>query len=238
MGFGLLFIGYFVTYLMSINPIGWLFRLIGYVIMLFSFTKLNKYNRSFGLPMYAAVALIVVSAVECCMGIQEILYNNLTIYDYLISMEILETVNMIDDAITLVFNALLIYAVRSIAKETEVGTVAYSAARNFFVIVGYYILCAIAYLPFGFVDTYKLYFSMPIYLLYFAWIILMLVLIFKCYANICDEADEDMPLKVSRFEFVNKIREETARREQKAADEVQEYTQKKLESRRNKGKRK
>jgi hypothetical protein len=223
---------------MSINPIGWLFRLVGYVIMLFSFTKLNKYNRSFNFPAYAAVALIAVSAVESFMGIQEILYNSLTISDLLISMEILKTVNMVDDAITLVFNALLIYAVRSIAKETEVDSVAYSAARNFFVIALYYVLCAIGYLPFDFVDTYKLYFSMPIYLLYFVWIILMLVLIFKCYAKICDEADEDMPLRKSRFEFVNKFREETARREQKAVDEVQEYAKNKLEDRQNRRKRK
>ena len=70
------------------------------------------------------------------------------------------------------------------------------------------------------------------FLLYFAWIILDLVLIFKCYAKICDEDDVDMPLKKSRFAFVNKFREETARREQKAADESVEYARQKLEKRR------
>ena len=48
-------------------------------------------------------------------------------------------------------------------------------------------------------------------------------LIFKCYAMICPEGDEDMPRKPSRFAFINKIRAEKDAREQKALEEAKHY---------------
>ena len=140
--------------------------------------------------------------------------------------------------LTFVFHACLLYAIYKIARETEVEKISYAATRNFIFMCVYEVLCVVSYLPFAFVEDYKRYFSMPIILLYFGLIILNLVLVFSCYANICDENDIDMPLKKSRFEFVNKIREETARREQKAADESVEYAKRKMEERRNKRRRK
>ena len=132
----------------------------------------------------------------------------------------------------------MLYAILQIAKETEVQKIRVSSVRNFVFMCIYELLLIVAYLPFPFVESYKRYFSMPIILLYFVLIVLNLVLIFTCYANICDEGDVDMPLKKSRFAFINKIREETARREQKAADDSVEYAKKKLEERQRKRRKK
>ena len=49
--------------------------------------------------------------------------------------------------------------------------------------------------------------------------------------RICDEGDADMPLKKSRFAWVNRIREERARREQRAVDSVTEYAEEQLRKR-------
>ena len=49
------------------------------------------------------------------------------------------------------------------------------------------------------------------------------LLIFKCYAMICPEGDEEMPRKPSRFAFINKIRAEREAREQKAIEETKHY---------------
>ena len=45
MGFGLLFVGYFMTTLMSLNHFGAFFKLLGYIITLISALKLKKYNK-------------------------------------------------------------------------------------------------------------------------------------------------------------------------------------------------
>ena len=238
MGFGLLFIGYFLTYLTSVSYAGYLIRFIGYSFMLYSFTKLYKYNRNFLFPLYSSVALLLVTAVDIYANVGKFLYDSLIIDSFSLPQNFALTLATIDDVLVFVFHAFLLFAIRKIAKETEVDTVTYASARNFAIICVYEVLCLISFLPFEFVDSYKRAFGLPMYLLYFAWIILNLVLIFTCYAKICDENDVDMPLKKSRFEFVNKFREETARREQKAADESVEYARKKLEERRARRQRK
>ena len=234
MGFGLLFIGYFMTYLMSVSYAGYLIRFVGYALMIYAFTKLYGYNRSFKLPLFASVLLLGVTGIGCYVEVGEFLYEYLIIDHFGITESFKLAVSTVDDLLVFIFQGCLLYAIRDIAKETETKNLPYIAARNFAFICVYQLLLAVTWLPFAFVDDYKRYFAMPIYLLYFAWIILNLVLIFKCYANICDEGDVDMPLKKSRFDFVNKIREETARREQKAADDSVEYARQKLQQRKEK----
>lgn len=220
-----------MTYLMSMSYAGYLIRFVGYALMLGALARLCAYNRKFKLPLYLGVALLGVTAVGCFVEIGEFLYEYLIIDHFGVTEAFKGALGAIDDALVFVFHACLLYAIRAIAKETEVDKLSYAAARNFVFLAVYQVLCAIGLLPFAFVAGYKTYFSMPIILLYFACIILNLVLIFGCYANICDESDVDMPLKKSKFEFVNKIREETARREQKAADDSVEYARQKLEAR-------
>ena len=56
-------------------------------------------------------------------------------------------------------------------------------------------------------------------------------LIFKCYAMICPEGEEDMHRKPSRFEFVNKLREKQDEREQRAIESTKQFFEKRLEER-------
>lgn len=238
MGFGLLFLGYFMTHLMSVFSLGCLMRLAGYSLMIYAFFKLCKYNVSFRFPFYCAFAMLLVTAADCYEKIGTLLYDSLIIDSFSLPEGFAETVACADDVLSFVFHTALLFAIVEIAKETEVEKIRVAAVRNFVFVCIYAVLIIVSKLPFSFVEDYKRYFSMPIILLYFTLIILNLVLIFTSYANICDEGDVDMPLKKSRFEFVNKFREETARREQKAADESVEYAKKKLEERRQRRQRK
>ena len=69
-------------------------------------------------------------------------------------------------------------------------------------------------------------------LLQIVYHVLVGVMLVSCYMRICDAEDEDMPLRRSRFAWVNRIREERARREQAAADSVTKYAEDKLKKRR------
>ena len=238
MGFGLLFLGYFMTHLMSVFSLGCVVRLVGYALMIYAFTKLHKYNVAFRFPFYTGFAMLGVTLADCYAKVGKLFYDYLLINSFYLPEGFEETVASADDAFSFVFHTCLLYAIIQIAKDTEVEKIRVASVRNFVFMCIYAVLIMISKLPFAFVENYKRYFSMPIILLYFAIIILNLVLIFTCYANICDESDVDMPLKKSRFEFVNKFREETARREQKAADESVEYARKKLEERRARRQRK
>ena len=152
MGFGLLFIGYFTTYFASFNSIGFLMRLIGYVLMLTAFNKLRKYNRDFLLPMVASIFMIAGAIFESTLRIGEFLYNNMLISDFFAVKELLDVYLHIDSVRIFIFHALLLWAIRKIAIETECENIAYAAARNFVFFAVYYIMTYIALLPFDFTE--------------------------------------------------------------------------------------
>ena len=56
--------------------------------------------------------------------------------------------------------------------------------------------------------------------------ILVLYMLFSCYAKICDSSDVEMKQKPSRFDFVNKKREEEAAERQRILDEYAENAHK------------
>lgn len=236
MGFGWLFIGYFMTFLMSVNTFGFIFRLLGYLIILFSALKLREYNRAFVSVCWSSAALIASSAVTT------VYRGGRLFYDYLLVGSVAENAGFetvmlaVDTVLVLAFHICLTAAVRSIAIETGVIKIAVSAVRNFAFFVLYYTANLVANMPFEFAERISHYINLPLLLLYFACIVLELILIFTCYAKICAEGDEYMPQKKSRFEFVNRMREEREERERKSAEAAAEFAENKREKKKRKGK--
>jgi hypothetical protein len=126
-------------------------------------------------------------------------------------------------SVTFIFNGAMLYAIRAIAIDTDVPRISVSAVRNFVFVCIYYILNLLPYLPFKIFDDFGKYFAAPALLLYFAWIILNLILIYSCYARICDENDVDMEVKPSRFAFVNRMRQKSEERRLRLEAEREEY---------------
>lgn len=233
MGFGILFLGYCVTYIMSLNTFGVVFRLFGAVLMLLGCRKLSEYDKKFGPAAYSLIALVLISAIECASALTGFLYDNLFISADPFS-SISGVMIYVDAAAVLVFHIFLLLAVFSIAKSTEVTKIENAAIRNLFFVGLYFVLRVIDYIPLPFQESYRKNFAMPIFLLNLAWIILNAIMLFSCYAKICDEGDVEMEQKPSRFEFVNKYRAELEEK-RRLADE--KYAKKEQE-RKNKRKKK
>ena len=231
MGFGLLFIGYFVATLMSVNMFGSVFRLLGYGIVLFAAGKLNKYNRTFRYLEITSLLMIVLSSILAVNDVWSFMYNELLVSSYPFGESFRTTVGYVEMVAALVFNASMLYSIRCIAIETEVEKIAVNSVRNFVFVCIYYVLYFIAILPFEFTKEYTKYFSGPVLILYFVWIIFNLVLIYSCYARICDESDVDMEQKPSRFAFVNKMRAESEERSRAAAERQAKYKEEKRKKR-------
>lgn len=207
MGFGWLFIGYFVTTMMVINPYGYLIRPIGYAIMLYAFSRLKDYHRDFWYALAGSVLMLGIAGVMAFDGLFAVFSESVTY--------VLGYAEMIG---SLVFHTLLFFGIRAIAKETEVEKISFAATRNFIFFAVYNLLYAVAKLPFAFAEEYAKMMSAPVLLLYFACLVLNLIMIFSCYMRICDVADVDMAQKPSRFAFVNRMRAESEeRRAQKQA---------------------
>lgn len=235
MGFGLLFIGYFVATLMSVNTFGAIFRVIGYAVTFAAAGKLSKYNRSFLYLEIAAALMTAISAVLAVFDVTSFLYKEMLISSDPFS-SFVTAAGYAEMALSLVFNAAMLYAVRNIALETGVGKIAVSSMRNLVFVSVYYVLYVIGALPLNFSENILSVLNVTAFLLYFVWIILNLVLIYTCYARICDENDVDMQRKPSRFAFVNKMRAASDEREQRAAESRAEYRRQKKEKRQNRRK--
>lgn len=223
MGFGLLFIGYFVATLMSINMIGPFIRVIGYGIVCIATAKLSNYNRYFRLVQIASVIMILVSLLLSVSTVTDFLYNELLISKNIFDSLYKAVIGHVESVLSFLFGTVMLYAIRSIAVETEDSKIAINSIRNFVFMCIYMALYIVTCLPF----TYTNYFGIPTLLAQFTYIILNLILLFMCYTRICDESDVDMKRKPSRFAFINKMRAELDKREQQALESQAQYNEEK-----------
>ena len=222
MGFGTLFAFYIVSFVLSFNPYGGFFRLIGYLGMLMGLCELQQYHRSFRYPIYVTPAMLLVAVYQVCM----LLDSSLGIPLAFVSDGLTAFFGYADYAVMLLFHAALFYAIWCIAREIGLPRIMQSAARNAVLMGIYYLLYLIALLPWAWAVTYRGYVAGIMVLMPLVWGILNAVLIYTCYRYICKEGEEDVPLRVSRFAFVNKIRQEMERKEQQGIEATIEHAKK------------
>jgi hypothetical protein len=229
MGFGLLFVGYFMATFMSMSPLGgYLIRLVGYAIILLSALKLKRYNKDFQYLFIGASLMTLVSVVIAL----SIIFDDITTVS-LFSENIKNIIGHGERIGYVLFTLSMCAPIRSIAKETEVEKIAVASVRNFIFTVMYFVLYLIAYIPLPFVNDYKKYFGTPVFVLYIVIIFMNLFMLFSCYAKICDESDVEMAQKPSRFAFVNRFREENERRRAEADARAAQKEKEKRERRKN-----
>ena len=238
MGFGWLFFGYFTATFLSLNPAGSFICLGGYGIILFSVLRLRKYNRCFDLMLLATVAMMCVSALLAVADAGSYLYEGLIISKPLFSNGMRAVIGYIESAVGLLFNCAMLVAILAIARETEAAKVVSGVIRNAIVLAVYVAVQIICLLPVAAVKSFveKSGLAMISFVLYIALLILNHVLIFNCYARICDEGDVEMEQKPSRFEFVNKFRAELNEKEERAKSSTEKYLQDRIHKKRRKKK--
>lgn len=238
MGFGVLFIGYFITYIMSINTFGVFFRLFGYLVMTYAGIKLASYNKNFRYPVYVSSILAILSALQSASRIMGYLYDNMVISSNIFDGAFDRVIGYVDEIFVFAFHIVLLLAIRAIAKDTEISKIQYAATRNIFLIALYIVLRVVAFIPLPIQNSYNQNMGIPLFMFYLVWIVLDAVIIFSCYYGICDENDTDMKRKPSRFAFINQYREERDAKQAKAEAEMEKYRQELLERKKNKRKRK
>lgn len=225
MGFGTLFSFYIVSFILSFNSYGSLFRLVGYLGMLMGLWELQQYQKTFLYAVYTVPAMVAVAVYQSCM----LLESSFGISVPFVSETLTSVFGYADYAVQLIFHAALFYAVWCIAREIGLPKIMQGVARNAVVMALYYLMYLIALLPMEWVAVYRQYVGGIMILYPLLWAFLNVWLIYTCYKNICKEGDEEVPLRVSRFAFVNKIRQEMERKEQKGIEETIEHAKRNRE---------
>ena len=219
MGFGLLFLGYFVTFLMALTKFGFAIRLAGYLLMSYSLIKLRDFELKFTWPMSVSFGMIIIGVIQCIYGMMD--EFNYTISSQMTSLRMI--VDAAESLVIVAFNFLILWSIMTIAGKLELAKQKSAAIRNMIFIGLWFILDFLGSGPMSDNATYIYYFALPTFILYVAWIILNLVLIFSCYMYICPAGDEEMNRKKTNIQFIDNIIEESDRRLDKATRETTEY---------------
>ena len=232
MGFGYLFIGYLITFIisMTVQSIGFggLAVLIGYGIMYYALWQLNRYHRAFVWARWLLLPLAVTAIYDLLQSLDELFLWQLSVTGGTVAT-VLEWLTF---ALILIFNLALLYGIRMLSEEVGLKHMATAAVRNMLFVALYAFLSIVARFPLP--ESVKNYLTLPIILLDLVWIVCNLVLIVSCAKNICPAGDEDQPAKPSRFAWINRIGDAYERNRQKSIHEATEHAEEILRRRREK----
>lgn len=220
MGFGLLFIGYFISTVaaMAFPEIA---TFTGYAIMTVALLSLAEYERLFGYTLISTVPITLVSFV---LSIGTIIgYFGMQVPAFFESVT--RYTDPVLNALKLVFHLMLCYSICRIASDTGVTKLCFPAKRNMLL----YAVCYAADISAVVLAQKAQYLFSIAMLLYLFTIVMNHIMIFSAYMNICDENDVDMEIKKTNIKWFDKLVEKNAELEQRAADRTKDYFQSKLD---------
>lgn len=238
MGFGLLFIGYFMTVLNipMLGIFGTLIRIGGCAIMLCAILKLKSYCKPFELSLIGVFLMLCMSAVLLFLNIDSLLYDSLIIQSKLVTDFAKTVIGYVEQGVSFVFISLLLWGIFNLARDTEAKKVMVGVIRNYIFICAYYAVYLISFLPFSGIRSARSEFAVITWILYFVCIALNLFLIFSAYAQICDENDAEMDKRTANVPFLNNLVDAFEQQSRKAREEDRLYKQQKKQKREEKRK--
>ena len=205
MGYGLVLLGYAITFFVSLTLYGWAFRLLGFAVMAYGLIKLKDYFPSYKLSVFTLIALFIVGLGEAGCELA-LLFGGLSE-----SVDPIKTVIYYTrDALVLVFHISFLISTNIAFGVVGLNDKKVSAVTDIFAVtLGYifYILAALGIVEAGVAVVAQM-----------IWTVMVFVLIFGCYMRICPEGDEDMPRRESKIAFINKFSEALEKRENEAIE--------------------
>lgn len=231
MGFGILFLSYFLAFFV---PLSYL-HIIGYAGVAWALYKLKDYRPAFARAVWWLIPLGV-----CCL--YHILASVLSLLPSMglaevqlpfVNATVTAVVSMIESALILCFHFMLLRGLRGFASELELPEIVKRSDWGLW-LVSIQCSCYILAMILELAGMALPLFSVIALLLQFVWSIFNLYNLFTCYMYICPEGDESMERAPSRFGFVNEFRARMDERDLRAREKEAAY----LERKKNKKNRK
>lgn len=229
MGLGLLFIGYFIAFLMSVNNYGFAFEIVGFAVMFTAVGRLTEYKHSLSRTALPLFLMTLCSLFEGGRVLTELVNAPMALF----SEGNAFFVSLFAVAMGAVFQIMLFLGIGAIARDAEETRL---SRRSVLCCILIGIVCILEFLVSVLNDIPSLastaavrYLSLSAVLLRILYPLPILAFIFSCYTSLCAPEDVEMKQRPSRFAFINRWREE---REKKAeeVEKLREQYQKKLEA--------
>lgn len=221
MGFGLLLIGYVFAFTAAVGLGDYIFAgmLIGGSIMYLGLSELKKYSPVFIYAFILDIFLILCAFFKAMVWVDVQLALGLGID----SPMLLTIFDWVEFAINLLFNIAMLYGIADISRRVDYPETKGRSYRNMIFVVLFNVYQLFMAMPIKAIEEDKSFFMTLLVILQLIYSVLNTFLIFKCYAMICPQGQEDMPRKPSRFAFINKFHEKLDQREQEAYENAKSY---------------
>lgn len=214
MGFGILFIGYFIAFLMSLHKYGFLCRIIGYYLIFLSLQKLSEYKRILSLAVFPLLIMTLCGVYDAGAMISD------SVFVLPFPEALSYAIDVLEIVASYIFHVLLLRGIMELGNDTDLPKVSSFARWTLVGATAYCILNTIliviqAFVPVGegSIQSFASILARVTLLAGILFPMVMLVLIHSCYAQICAPEDVDMEPKPSRFAFINKSRKLSAEKD-------------------------
>ena len=233
MGFGYLFIGYLLAFILqfTLAGLGWgsVALLLGYGVMLWGLWLLNRYHDAFVWAKWTLIPLLLTAVYDLFASFNETFLWNAPLF----AGAWLQVYQWLTLALITFFNFAMLYGIAMLAREVELMHIATKAIRNAIFVGLYAILQGVVNLPLP--EAARNYLALPLVILDLVWIVCNLLLLVSCAKNICPAGDEDQPTKPYRIGFLNRIGDAYDQNRQRAIDttkrEAEDYLRRRQEKR-------
>ena len=210
MGFGTLFIGYFL--LLNLTYYGFT-DVIAAAVMLLGFYNLSRINKNFFAAMISSVVFLVFSLGEFGIATYEIFFKSISSPALVSFMSIMRSLTV--GTLTV----LMLKGIEDVAKEVGIDDLPTKASRLTIITTVTYTAWIILEAPLSFLNNYVLgVLSLITILATIALLIVNLTVVYSCYMRICMPGNEKIGDKPSKFAFVNEYRARKEERDREAAE--------------------
>jgi hypothetical protein len=223
MGFGTLFIGYFL--LLNLTYSGFT-DVIAAAVMLLGLYKLSSVNRQFKIAAISTAVFLAFSLCELGISAYELFMGSIG------SAALVSLLSIVRCWIIASLTFFMLKGIEEVAKEVDVEGLPQKASRLSIFTAVIYSAWIILEAPLSFINDYVLaVLSLFTILATIALIIANLTVIYSAYMRICMPGDEDLKDKPSRFAFVNEYRSRKEERDKEEAEKRIKEMKARLEKR-------
>ena len=233
MGFGILFIGYFLV--LNFAYCAFTDALAG-AVMLYGLYKLSGINRGFNLAYYISMAFTALGLVELSVAAYD-MFIPLSDTSLLLSLPAL-----LRHAVLGALCVSMLIGIAEVADEVGLRELSKRAKRNLILTAAVYCLNIMLEIP----ALSAVIAPAVLMALYFASIIatlavtaMNLIAVYSCYMRICMPQEKEMPEKKSKFAFVNSLKQhEEAKSREYAEYKLQRFKDKQQKQQKQKKRKK
>ena len=234
MGFGYLFLGYLVAFLLHTAAnalgVGSFAMILGCALMWTGLRSLRLFCKGFVWAEYALYPMLAMGVYRLMGDLSDLFLWDLTFFS-----KASTAASWIEFCLIMIFHAALLSAIREIGMQVELKKIASAAIRNMIIVFLYAATYALYWIPNLVGETVRGYLTLSITLLNLAWILCDLWLLLTCTKDIVPEGQEEPEIKRYRWEVLNRIGDRFDENMKKAAESnraaIEENLRKKQERR-------